>query len=96
MKSDWIRVGWREGIFLVCVKTGRDKSSSEDECRVIRQFNDPQEAMKYAAALMDGMKLTNGEAFAPTNWFQDVMATQEALTAMSGMLVEQLNSNGRG
>jgi len=87
-----IRVAWKEDLFFVVRKTGRDMGPEEDECIIIRQFDDPKEAMKYAAALMDGVKLAKGEPFTHTDWFHEVMATPEALAAMQGMVMEQYNS----
>lgn len=86
MQSDWIRVAWKENVFLVAVKTGRDRNSKEDECLVLKQFDDPVEAMKYGAALMDGIRIASGESFVPTDWRQEVVATSEALSAMTEML----------
>ena len=87
-----IRVAWKDELFFVVRKTNRDMGTEEDYCIIIRKFEDPKEAMKYAAALMDGVKLANGELFTPTDWFHEVMATPEALAAMQGMAMEQYNS----
>lgn len=95
MGSDWVRIGWLEGVSLVLIKTGRDVDGM-DECIVLRQFNDSKEALKYAAALMDGIKIVNGEAFTPTDWRQEVGATPEALLAMTRMIFDDMKNNERG
>ncbi len=89
LKGEDIRIGWIDGLFLVVTKTGKEINGL-DEVFVLRQFDDPEKALAYGAAVMDGLKLMNGGVFTPTD-DGEVLASPEAMLAMTGMFFERNN-----
>lgn len=87
--SSIIRVDYLEPKFLVTAPFAQKNTENEVPAGVLRRFNSPGEAIAYAAAVLDGIKIyTTAEHFQPTP-MDDVTITPEAAAAIGKIVLSK-------